>query len=150
MALRTTRERVLQTCLFEVGGIALVTPLYATVYGASSHEGLTLLVAISLAVLVWAPIYGKLFDTVDYRLTHRVASDRPHHVRLLHAVLYEATAVAMTLPLAMQIAGLTLWEAAALNVQLTLFYIAYAYVFHLTYDAMRPVQTGGLSHALAA
>lgn len=140
MTLRTTRERVFQTCLFELGGIALVTPLYAWIYGASSHEGLLLLVAISLAVLIWAPIYGRMFDTIEQFHTGRLASDRPHHVRILHAILYEATAVCMTLPLAMSIAGLTIWEAAALNLQLTLFYVGYAYLFHIAYDRARPVQ----------
>ena len=149
MTLRTTRERVLQTCLFEVGGIALVTPLYAWIYGASSHEGLMLLIAISIAVLIWAPVFGTVFDMLERHWTGRVASDRPHHIRVLHAVLYEATAVSVTLPLAMSIGGLNVREAAALNVQLTLFYIAYAYVFHLMYDTVRPVP-GGLPDANAA
>lgn len=109
-------------------------------FDASSHEGLTLLIAISIAVLIWAPIYGKIFDTLEFVSTGRVASDRPHRVRVLHAFLYELTAVCMTLPLAMLIAGLTIWEAAALNVQLTLFYIAYAYFFHIAYDHARPVR----------
>ncbi len=140
MTLRTTRERVLQTCFFEVGGIVLVTPIYAWVYGVSSHEGVTLLVAISLTVLIWAPIFGRIFDTVEQRTSGRVASDRPHHIRVLHAVLFEATAVSITLPIAMGIAGFSFWQAAALNVRLTMFYIVYAYLFHLIYDQLRPVQ----------
>ena len=150
MTLRTTRERVLQTCLFEVGGIAIVTPFFVLIYGTSSHEGLLLLVAISVAVLVWSPIYGKVFDTIEQKFSKRVASDRQHHVRLLHAILYEVTAVSMSLPLAMSIAGLSIWEASALNVQLTLFYIGYAYVFHLVYDTVRPVQPVRVAHAVAA
>ena len=139
MSLRTTRERVLQTCLFELGGIALVTPLYMALFGASAKEGYVLIIAISIAVTIWAPLYGMAFDCVEQRLTGRLASDRPHRVRALHAVLYEVTSVSVTLPLVIAISGHTMFEALALNIQLTLFYVGYAYLFFLGYDKLRPV-----------
>jgi len=80
MAFRATCERVLRTCLIELGGIVLVTPLYAWIYGASSHEGVLLLIVISLAVLVWALVYGRIFDTIEQMTSGRLASDRPHAV----------------------------------------------------------------------
>jgi len=53
----------------------------------------------------------------------------------------------MTLPVAMSIEGLTIWEAAALNVLLTLSYIVYSYGLHLISDTVRPVQPEGAAHA---
>ncbi|MEY1555230.1 PACE efflux transporter [Yoonia sp. R2331] len=140
LATRTLRERILQTCAFEAIGIACVTPLFMAFYGGHASESLALMIAISLAVMIWAPLYGFIFDRIEGRRTGRVASDRPNAVRVLHAVLYELTAVSVTLPLAMAIGGLTFGQAIGLNIWLTLFYVAYAYGFFLIYDRLRPVR----------
>ena len=136
---RTPLERALQTCLFEIGGIALVTPLYMRWHGAEAHDSYTLMIALSLAVLMWAPLYSAAFDIVEQHHTGRVASDRPHSLRVLHAIGYEVSCVTVTLPLAMAVGGLSFWEAASLNIQLTVFYIGYAYLFFLGYDWARPI-----------
>ncbi len=140
LASRSLRERVLQTCAFEAIGIAFVTPLFMAFYGGHASESLSLMLAISLAVMVWAPLYGWLFDRIEGRKTGRVASDRSTRGRVLHAFLYEITSAGMTLPLAMALGGLTFGQAIGLNLWLTLFYVAYAYVFFLTYDRLRPVR----------
>lgn len=140
MATRTLRERALQTLAFEALGIALVTPAFMALSDGHAGESLALMVAITLAVLIWAPLYGFIFDRLEQRKTGRIASDRPQAVRLLHAVLYELTSVSMTLPLAMILGGLTMNQALGLNIGLTVFYIGYAYVFFLIYDWLRPVQ----------
>ena len=137
---RPLRERVHQTCAFEIIGIACVTPLFMLIYGGHASEGWALVVAISAAVMIWAPVYGYVFDTIEARKTGRVASDRPQGLRVLHATLYEITAVGMSLPLAMGIGGLTLPQALGMNVWLTLFYVVYAYGFFWVYDKLRPVK----------
>ncbi len=137
---RTLRERIFQTCAFEVIGIACVTPLFMAVYGGHASESLTLMVAISVAVMIWAPIFGFVFDRIEARKTQRVASERPARIRVLHAVLYELTSVSVTLPLAMAVGGLTFGQAVGMNIWLTLFYVGYAYAFFLAYDRLRPVQ----------
>ena len=45
----------------------------------------------------------------------------------------------MTLPLVMHLAGYGFWDALFFDTALTVFYTAYAYVFHLAYDLLRPV-----------
>ncbi len=139
LATRTLRERIVQTCLFEAIGIACVTPLFMAFYGGHASESLAMMLAISVAVMIWAPFYGFVFDRVEARKTGRVASDRPAAVRVIHAVLYEVTSVGMTLPLAMAVGGLSFGQAVGLNIWLTLFYVVYAYGFFLIYDWFRPV-----------
>lgn len=139
-ATRSFRERVLQTCVFEVVGIACVTPLFMAFYGGHASESLWLMMAISLAVMLWAPLYGFLFDWIEGRRTNRLSSDRPAGARIVHAVLYEVTSVGMTLPLAMAVGGLSFGQAIGMNIWLTLFYVAYAYAFFLIYDRLRPVR----------
>jgi uncharacterized membrane protein len=119
----------------------MVTPVYALIFGSTAGEGFTLLLALSVAVMVWSPCFNTLFDWTDLRFSGRVASDRPHGLRLVHAVLHEASSVIVTLPLILWIGGLTISMALMLDLGLTLFYSAYAYVFHVIYDRLRPVRT---------
>lgn len=140
MAIRTLRERVIQTLAFEIIGLALTVPLYQLVFGAAAGDSLLLIGAVAAAVLVWSPIHNTLFDIVDFRMTGRVASDRPHGLRVLHAVTHEASSVVLTLPIIMALGDHGFWRALAIDLGLTLFYAVYAYVFHLAFDRLRPVR----------
>lgn len=139
MALRNFRERVLQTLCFEGGGLLMVVPGYALVTGHSGGTSFVLMAAISVAVMVWSPIHNTAFDLIDLRLTGRVASDRPHKLRIVHAASHEASSVVVSLPILVWLGGHTVWAALAVDLALTLVYSAYAYVFHLVYDRLRPV-----------
>jgi uncharacterized membrane protein len=141
MNLRSHRERVTQTLCFELGGLALVTPLYMLIFGRGAEEGLSLVIALSIAVMLWAALFNTSFDWAELRLAHRVASDRPHYLRILHAFLLEGTSAVVTLPLIMWISDLRFGPALALDIGMTLFYACYAYFFHLVYDHFRPVHT---------
>ena len=140
MTLRSPRERVIQTLCFEFGGLCMVTPIYMILFGRSAEEGLFLMVALSLGVMLWSSLFNFGFDWLEWSLTKRVASDRPHDLRLLHAVLHEGTFVIVTLPMIMVISDLSFGAALALDLGLTLFYAGYAYVFYLIYDHFRPVR----------
>ncbi len=139
MSLRTFRERILQTIAFEAGGIALVGPAYALAFGVSAPETLTIVLALSLAAMVWSPMHNAAFDGLDLRLTGRVASDRPQKLRLIHALSHEVTVMVVTLPLLMALGGHSFATALLVDIGFSLAYAAYAYVFHMVYDRWRPV-----------
>lgn len=139
MAIRSLRERAIQTLAFEVGGLVLAAPLYWLVFGGDAEEGLILVAAVSVAVLAWSPIHNTAFDWLEWRIARRVASDRPARLRLLHALSHEATAIIVSLPVIMALGGHGLVEALAVDLGLTLLYTGYAYVFHAVYDRLRPV-----------
>ncbi len=139
MALRNFRERVLQTLCFEGGGLLMVAPGYALVTGHRGGASFVLMTSISVAVMVWSPIHNIAFDVIDLRLTGRVASDRPHGLRIVHATSHEVSAVVVSLPILVWLGGHSVWAALAVDVTLTVVYTAYAYVFHLAYDRLRPV-----------
>lgn len=140
MTLRSPRERLLQTFCFEAGGLLLVTPAYAVLTGSTQGEGLVVIAALALAVMIWSPIHNSLWDWVEHRRTGRVASDRPQVQRIVHALSHEATTVVVTLPLLMLLGGHDFWTALLLDLGLSLFYAGYAYVFHVIYDCARPVR----------
>ena len=152
MTLRSPRERLIQTLAYEVGGLCLSVPLFLLFGGGTAGEAFTLMLALSVAVLVWSPVHNSLFDLADFRLSGRLASDRPQRWRLVHAISHEATTLVVTLPILMGLGGLSFWAALLADLGLTLLYAAYAYVFHLVYDRLRPVRAvgiGGLAHELA-
>lgn len=140
MTLRSPRERMIQTISYEVGGLCLSVPLVALLGGGTTGEAFWLMLALSAAVLVWSPVHNTVFDWVDLRLSGRLASDRPQRWRLVHAASHEATTVVVTLPILIWLGGFNFWEALLADLGLTLLYAAYAYVFHLVYDWLRPVR----------
>jgi uncharacterized membrane protein len=138
--LRDTRERVLQTLLFEAGGLLLVTPLVAWATGAQAGESLLLLVALSVAVMAWAAVYNTVFDRLEARLAGRVASARPQRLRVLHALGLEVSSVLATCPILVWMTGLGWWQALAVDIALGAVYAAYGYLYHWLFDRLRPVR----------
>ena len=74
-----------------------------------------------------------------YRRRLRLASDRPHRLRLVHAAMLELSALGVTVPVVMHLGGYGFRDALFFDMALTVFYTLYAYVFHLAYDRLRPV-----------
>lgn len=138
--IRNARERLRQTLCFEAGGLLLVAPLYALLAGARMRDSLALIAVLTLLVMGWSALFNAAFDLVEHRLSGRLASQRPQWLRVLHALLHEASAVVLTWPTIVAMTGLS-WSAALVaDIGLTLSYALYAYVFHLVYDAWRPLR----------
>jgi uncharacterized membrane protein len=147
MSLRTWRERACQSIVFELGGIVLAVPAYAMIFGQPAAESLVLVLALSLAVLIWTPLHNWAFDTVEWRLTGRVASDRRTGLRLVHAASHEVTSMILTLPLLMTLGGHGLAEAILVDLGFSAFYAGYALVFYWAWDHISPVRPGPLAVA---
>ena len=145
--LRSTRERVIQTLWFEGIGLLLVAPLYASVAGAGMRESFAMVAVVSMVVMAWSAVFNTVFDRIEWRWTGRVASDRPHRLRSLHALLHELTAMVVSCPVIYAMTPLSWGEALLADLGLTLAYTAYAYAFHVGYDRLRPVRPhGGTGH----
>jgi uncharacterized membrane protein len=140
MQLRSPRERLYQTLTFEAFGLLLVVPMYSALFAAPTRDSIMVIVTISVAVMLWSPIHNTVFDLVELRRTGRVASDRPSNLRIVHALSHELSALVLTLPIMIHLGGHNLQEAVLVDLGLTIFYTGYAYVFHLFYDRLRPVQ----------
>ncbi len=149
MVLRSARERLLQTVLYELGGLLLVTPLYGIVTGHTAAEAMFLLIAVSIATMSWAAFHNTVFDYFEQKHTGRVASDRPQALRFVHAASTEVTSVIVTTPVIMAIGKYGFWDALLVDIGLTLIYSAYAYLFHIAFDFIRPIQIPQLSPVLS-
>jgi uncharacterized membrane protein len=139
MAIRSLQERVFQTLAYEFCGLALIATLLSVTIGLSGGESIRLLVWVAFACMIWSPIHNTVFDLAEWGLLHRVASERPQGWRMVHALSHETTSVILTTPLIMVVSGMGLYDALALDLGLTIAYTAYAYLFHLVYDLIRPV-----------
>lgn len=137
--IRTWRERAVQTVAFEAIGLALVSPLYAWASGSGGGESLLLVATLSVLVMTWAALYNTLFDLAERRTTGRLASDRPHGLRTLHAIGLEGTAVLLTWPVIWAMTDLSWMGALVADLGLTALYAVYGYAFHWGYDRLRPV-----------
>lgn len=84
--------------LYEIGGLCLSVPLFVAFGGGTPGEAVVLMLALSAAVVIWSPLHNTLFDWADWRLSGRLASDRPQRWRLVHAISHEATTLVVTVP----------------------------------------------------
>lgn len=137
--MRCVRERCLQTLSYEAGGLLLITPIYALVFGRAMGESLALMVMLSAIAMLWSPLHNGMFDWIDGLTTGRTACSRPHGLRVAHAASLEISSIAVTMPAVMWMGGYGVWSALAVDIGLTVAYILYAYVFHLVFDWVRPV-----------
>jgi uncharacterized membrane protein len=138
--MRSRRERLIQALWFEAMGVLLVGPLFTLLAGASPQESFATLTALSIAVTGWSAAFNTGFDRLESWCAGRVASDRPHALRVVHTVGLEATAALVTWPLIVALTRLTWLEALRADLGLTFAYVVYGYFFHLGFDRLRPVR----------
>jgi uncharacterized membrane protein len=137
---RSSRERLIQTLWFEGVGLLGVAPLFAWATGSTGAESFVVVAAVSVAVMLWAALYNTVFDRIEYQRTGRVASDRPHRLRTLHAIGLEVSSVVVTTPLIWALTDLGWWGALVADLGLAAAYTVYSYGFHWAYDRLRPVR----------
>ena len=85
---------------------------------------------------VWNYLYNLGFDHVLRRTTGTLHKTLP--IRVVHALLFEATLLLLLLPLFAWWLGITLLEALLMDISFAAFYALYAFVFTWAYDAVFP------------
>jgi len=139
-AVRGPRESLIQTLWFEALGLAIVSLPFAHFSGLTVGDSLAMLFTLSIVVMVWAAVHNSAFDRIEQRLTGRLASDRPQRWRVVHVLSLEVSAIVVTWPLVVALTPLSWLEAFFAEIGLTLAYVAYGYLFHLSFDRLRPVK----------
>ncbi|MBU2961190.1 PACE efflux transporter [Citreicella sp. C3M06] len=139
--MRSTSERLFHAITFEIFGILLVVPLGALAFGLHlTTVGLLSITLASIATL-WNYAYNIVFDRALLRW--RGDLRKTPALRVLHAVLFEAGLLMVSLPLIALSLGVGLIEALLMEAGLALFYLVYAFVFNWGWDkAFPPVAMG--------
>lgn len=138
-SLRSFSDRVRQVLFFEMGGLLLITPVFAWASGERLLDSVWLLAIVSLMAACWNGIYCTSFDWLEGRMTGRPADQRPKMLRLVHALGFELGLMILSLPVVMWWTGMDFWKALLADFGLAMAYVAYAYLFNLTYDRFFPI-----------
>lgn len=140
MTVRNARERLLQSAGYEIGSLLVATPVCVWLTGTSVATSAVLVIVLTVATMLWAPLFNFAFDRVEWRLSRRVASDRSSRLRLLHAFALEASDIVISVPILMWLGGLDLHQALIADLGLLGVYMAYTYAYHRIFDWLRPVR----------
>jgi uncharacterized membrane protein len=134
--MRSTLDRLRHALAFEIIGLAIITPLGALVFGLALADMGVIGIAAATLATVWTYIYNLGFDHALMALRGDTAKSL--RLRVGHAVLFEAGLLVLLVPPIAFFLGIGLLEALVMDAALAAFYVVYAFVFNLAYDAMFP------------
>jgi uncharacterized membrane protein len=97
--MRSLADRLRQIALYEIGGLALISPVFAAAAGVSPGHSAGLLVILAVIMAGWNGLYNTAFDWGESAITCRTADHRPLLLRVLHAVMLEVGGIVATTPL---------------------------------------------------
>ncbi|MEN4910980.1 multidrug/biocide efflux PACE transporter [Erwinia amylovora] len=138
MSGRTLKERFSHAAGFELLAIVLVSPLAAWAMNKPLFQMGLLAIVLSTVAMIWNMVYNAGFD----RLWPRDKIQRRLKLRILHALGFEGGFIAIGLPIAASMLGITLWQAFLIEVAFFLFFLPYTVVYNWLYDKIRERMTG--------
>lgn len=136
--MRSTADRIRQALRFDFIGIVIVTPLFAWVFDHPIGDMGALVVLGATAATMWNYIFNLVFDHVLNWRRCDVRKTMP--LRIVHAVLFEATLLVLLLPLVAWLLGVPLIASLVMEISFAVFYMGYAFVFTWGYDTLFPPQ----------
>ncbi|MEM7426219.1 MAG: PACE efflux transporter [Pseudomonadota bacterium] len=137
-ALRSGKDRIRYTVAFEASLMAILIPAGALFFGKGVIEIGLLGAILVVKAMAIGLLYNCIFDWLEAG-TGRVSSDRPTHLRILHAAGFELSLVTTSLPILCWWLQLSVLEALTIDLAVTSFVVVYTYVFTLAYDRLFPV-----------
>lgn len=132
--MRLAWDRIRHAISFELGGLALVSPLGAWAFDLPMADITVVRIACAVVATVWTYAYNFAFDTILQRLTG--GTGKSITMRVLQAVLFEAGLLAMLTPLMAWYLGISLRYAFLMDVAFAVIYVVYAFAFNWAYDCV--------------
>ena len=136
--MRTTADRIRHSLLFELIGLVTCTPLASWILDKGLVQIAALSIMLSLTAMCVNYIYNLLFDLTLVRLG-RPVNVRPIWMRVIHAMLFEASLLFFTIPMVAWWLDMTLLTAFLTDMGFTLFFLIYAFVYNWVYDVVFPM-----------
>jgi uncharacterized membrane protein len=132
--MRSAWDRIRHAISFELGGLALVSPLGAWAFDLPLADITMVRMACAFIATVWTYAYNLAFDTALQRLSGGTGKSIP--MRVLQAILFEAGLLAMLTPLMAWYLDISLVQAFLMDVAFALVFVLYAFVFNWAYDCI--------------
>lgn len=136
--MRSTADRIRQAISFEIIGFLIVTPLFAWAFDHPMGDMGVLVALGATAATTWNYAFNLAFDHVLNWRRGDVRKTLP--LRVVHAVLFEATLLVLLLPVFAWWLDVSLVAALLMELSFAAFYMGYAFVFTWVYDIMSPPQ----------
>lgn len=140
--MRSTKDRVRHTVLFETGLVLLCSPVAALVLEKDILRigGMTLLLSGSAMLVNY--LFNIVFDHALMWLGQSLIK-RSLLTRAIHAILFEASLLVVALPLIACTLEVSVWQAFLTDVGFSLFALTYAFAFNWAYDHFCPITYQG-------
>ncbi|MGF9759423.1 PACE efflux transporter [Microvirga sp. 0TCS3.31] len=135
--MRSTRDRIRHAISFELGGLALISPLGAWAFGMPVADVGMVGVACAIIATAWTYIYNLAFDTALQCLKGGTHKSVP--LRVLHAVMFELALLGLLMPVIAWYLEVGLVHALVMDVAFAGAYMIYAFVFNWAYDRTFPL-----------
>lgn len=136
-AMRTPKDRVRHTILFEILLLVLCVPLLSFLLGKPLKDVGVMSAMLSIISAVWNYIYNYLFDHALLKL-EKPLYPRSSKLRLTHALLFELTLLTISIPTVMIYLECSFIKALMVDIGFVAFVPVYAYVFNVMYDRVFP------------
>ncbi|MDK8874285.1 PACE efflux transporter [Paracoccus sp. SSJ] len=137
MTMRSFPDRVRHALMFEIIGLAIITPAAAWLYDKPMLDMGVVGVGAATLATVWTFVFNLGFDHAMRRWVGHV--HKAVHHRLLHTVLFEFGLLVMLLPPMAWYLGMTLWQTLLLDLFIVAFYLVYNFAFNVIYDRVFPL-----------
>lgn len=125
------KRRVVYVTLYEAIAIVLAGAGFMLMSDADLPHAGSLSVLSSAVAVLWNVAFNHAFERWEARQAVRGRSLRR---RLAHAVGFEGGLAAMLVPVMAWWLDVDLWHAAAMDLGLVLFFLAYTFVFNWLFD----------------
>jgi uncharacterized membrane protein len=125
-------DRIRHAISFELGGLALISPLGAWAFDLPVADITVVRIACAIIATLWTYAYNLAFDTILQRLKGK--PEKSVLMRILQAVLFEVGLLAMLTPLLAWYLEISLRYAFLMDVGFAVVYVVYAFVFNWAYD----------------
>jgi uncharacterized membrane protein len=135
--LRNAKDRLRHAVIYELVGLILAVPLAAWGFGTDLVDTGILGIFFSVLAMIWNMIYNHYFDILMLK-NGRDPARRGFWLRAVHALLFEAGFIIVSVPAIAWWLSLSLARALAMDLGFTIFYIGYTYVYNWVYDWIFP------------
>jgi uncharacterized membrane protein len=135
--MRSSWDRLRHAISFELGGLALISPLGAWAFGSPVADVGVVGLACAIIATVWTYIYNLAFDAALKRVTG--GTQKSVSLRVFHAVVFELALLALLMPVIAWYLGVGLLHALAMDVAFAGAYMVYAFLFNWAYDVIFPL-----------
>ena len=134
-------RKILYAVTFEVGGVFVSALSLLVLSTAGPADTLTFGILTAIVAMGWCYVFNTMFEAWEMRQTRR---GRSQMRRIAHAILYETTLVLLLLPITMWWFSVSFFGAVAIEISLTLIFLAYTYVFTWAFDRVFGLPTSAL------